>query len=226
MLRLRDKEDTVDTALSQPADGAEAAHHAINSPRVEGSPRAALDLSHIFASFPALETERLRLRATTLDDADAVFDYASDPEVTEFMIFPRHESIQDSIDFLNSNVMFFARKESIGFAIVLKETGELIGTCSYHHIAPEHHRVEIGYVLRRAYWDKGYMSEVVRELIRFAFEVIGMHRVEAYCNVLNERSARVMERCGMSHEGTFRDNELRRGRFRTTKAYGILRTKN
>ena len=182
-----------------------------------------LDLSHIFASHPTLHTERLILRATTLDDAAAIFDYASDPIATEVMTFPRHESIQDSINFIEHNSVCFDKRERLAFAIALKESDELIGTCDYHHIRFEHHRTEIGYIMRRSFWGKGYMTETVRELIRFAFEEMEMHRVEALCNIVNERSARVMERCGMTHEGTFRHNEIRRGQFVTTKAYAILR---
>ncbi len=182
-----------------------------------------LDLSHIFASYPELATERLRLRATTLADAEAVFEYASDAIATEFVGFPRHQSIQESIDFIERNKTFFEGRESIGFAIALKETDELIGTCSYHHIAPEHHRLEIGYILRPKFWGFGYMQEAVREMIRYAFEEMGMHRVEAWCNLENERSSRVMEKCGMKYEGTLCDQQIRFGKYITQKVYAIIR---
>ncbi len=183
-----------------------------------------LELSRIFSSHPRLHTERLTLRATTLNDAAAIFDYASDPIATEIMTFPRHQSIQDSITFIEYNAECFKKRERLAFAIALKDSNEPIGTCDFHHIAPEHRRTEIGYIMRRSFWGKGYMTETVRELIRFAFDEMGMHRVEALCNAVNERSARVMERCGMTLEGTFRDNEVRKGIYVTTKAYAIVHT--
>ena len=67
------------------------------------------------------------------------------------------------------------------------------------------------------------MTEAVRELIRFAFEEMGMHRIEAFCFAGNTRSARVMERCGMTYEGIFRDHDVIRGAYVSHKLYAILR---
>jgi len=80
----------------------------------------------------------------------------------------------------------------------------------------------MGYVLNRNHWGNGYMTEAVREMIRFAFEEMGMHRVAATCDEDNTRSARVMERCGMTLEGIFRDYEVRHGKFVSTKSYAIV----
>ncbi len=184
---------------------------------------APLDLSRFFEQHPTLETERLLLREVTLKDRDAIFEYASDPLVTEYVIFPTHQSMEETIAFIESCPKDFAERKRIEFGIVLKETGNLIGACGFHHFAPEHHRLEIGYVLNRSHWGKGYMTEVVREMIRFAFDKMVMHRVQATCDEGNTRSSRVMERCGMTHEATFRDYELRRGQFVSVKMYGIIR---
>ncbi|MFI5201423.1 MAG: GNAT family N-acetyltransferase [Candidatus Kapaibacterium sp.] len=181
-----------------------------------------LALSRFFEQHPVLVTERLRLRELTLDDAESVFAYASDPEVTRYMIFPTHTSIADSIAYLETCPQNFAARERIPFAIELKEAREFIGACDFHHIVPQHHRIEVGYTLNRNHWGKGYMSEALREMIRFAFEEMGMHRLAATCDFDNVRSAAVMERCGMQLEGVHRDFELRRGRFVTAKMYAIL----
>jgi [ribosomal protein S5]-alanine N-acetyltransferase len=181
-----------------------------------------LDLSRFFETHPILETERLRLRELTIDDKEDVFAYASDPEVTKYMIFPTHTSIADSIAYLETCPKNFAARERIPFAIELKDTREFVGACDFHHLAPQHHRIEVGYTLNRNHWGKGYMTEALREMIRFAFEEMGMHRLAATCDFDNIRSAAVMERCGMSLEGILRDYELRRGRFVTVKTYAIV----
>lgn len=183
---------------------------------------APLDLSHIFEQYPMLETERLRVRELRMEDKQGVFAYASDPEVTRYMIFPTHTSIADSIAYLETCPVNFAVRERIPFAIELKDSGQFIGACDFHHISAANHSVELGYTLNRKYWGYGYMTEAVREMIRFAFEEMGMHRVAATCDFENIRSARVMERCGMSLEGVLRDYELRRGRYVTVKAYAII----
>lgn len=181
-----------------------------------------LELSRFFEHHPTLETERLLLRPRTMADKDDIFEYASDPDVTQYLIWPTHRSIADTIAFLESTSANSSKRDSIGFVIELKESGKMIGDCAFHHIDTQHHRLEIGFVLNRSFWGKGYMTETVREMIRFAFEEMGMHRVEANCDLENERSAKVMERCGMTLEGVFRDHELRRGRFVTVKVYSIL----
>ena len=182
-----------------------------------------LDLTRFFEQHPTLETERMLLRPRTKEDKDDIFEYASDPEVTEYVTWPTHRSIEDTISFLESAPKNFAKRESIGFAIELKETGKMIGDCGFLRIEPKHHRTEIGYVLNRNFWSKGYMTEAVQELIRFAFEEMGMHRVAAICDVENIRSSNVMERCGMTFEGTLRDYEWLHGKFVSKKTYAIIR---
>jgi ribosomal-protein-alanine N-acetyltransferase len=181
-----------------------------------------LDLSRFFEVHPTLETERLILRPITIADAEDVYEYGSDPEVTKYMIFPTHTSLADSIKWLESVPWEFAHRRRFTFAITLKSDGKFIGSSGFHDILKEHHRLLMGYVLNRKYWGNGYMTEAVREMIRFAFEEMSMHRVAATCDFDNIRSARVMERCGMSLEGTFRDYELRHGKFVSTKSYAIV----
>ena len=182
-----------------------------------------LDLSRFFEQHPVLETERLLLRPVTLDDKDAIFDYASDPEVTKYMLFNTHTSIADVMAFYDWLKTSWENRERIEFGMELKLAKELIGVCGLHQLSADDQSVELGYVLRRTYWGKGYMSEAVRELMRFSFEEMGMYRVQAFCFAENERSARVMERCGMMCEGTLRDHRIVRNEYVSQKLYSILR---
>ncbi len=182
-----------------------------------------LDLSRFFEQHPMLETERLILRPITMDDADATYAYAIDPVSSEFMPWEVHRSMADTIAYLETIPKDYAARERISFAMVLKSTGEFIGSCGFHHILLKYHSIRIGYLLIPSQWGKGYMTEAVREMIRFAFDEMGMHRVEATCDYDNIRSARVMERCGMTLEGVFRDHEVRQGKFVSTKSYAIIK---
>lgn len=181
-----------------------------------------LDLTPFFETHPVLETERLRLRAITVEDAEDVFDYGKDPESNMFMPWPTHLTIADTYAYLETIPKNHAARERLGFAITLKEDGKFIGSCDYHTISLAHHRVMLGYVLNKKHWGNGYMTEAVHEMIRFAFEEMEMHRVSAHCDEDNIRSARVMERCGMKFEGMMKDYELRRGVFVSTKTYAII----
>jgi ribosomal-protein-alanine N-acetyltransferase len=178
----------------------------------------------IFADLPELETERLLLRKMRLDDAEAMFAYASDPEVTRYVLWDTHRSVEDSEEFLRQATEGYERGDFGGWGVVLKDSGAFIGTCGLDAgYAPEHARAELGYVLSREHWGRGLMSEAVREVIRFGFERLELNRMEARCIAANTASARVMEKAGMTYEGTLREREFIKGAYRDMKLYSILK---
>jgi [ribosomal protein S5]-alanine N-acetyltransferase len=178
----------------------------------------------VFADLPELETERLVLRKMRLDDAEAMFAHASDPEVTRYVLWDTDRSIEDSESFLRSATEGYERGDFGGWGIVLKDDGAFVGTCGVDAgYAPEHARAELGYVLSREHWGKGLMPEAVRAVIAFGFEKLSLNRVEARCIAENTASARVMEKAGMTYEGTLREREFIKGAYRDIKLYSILR---
>jgi [ribosomal protein S5]-alanine N-acetyltransferase len=177
-----------------------------------------------FENLPELETERLLLRRMRLDDAQAMFAYASDPEVTRYVLFETHRSVKDSEAFLRLAVEGYERGDFGGWGVVLKDSGRFVGTCGVDlNYAPEHARAELGYVLSREHWGKGLMPEAVRAVIRFGFGRMHLNRIQARCIAENTASARVMEKVGMTYEGTLREYELIKGAYRDMKFYSILR---
>jgi [ribosomal protein S5]-alanine N-acetyltransferase len=176
------------------------------------------------AGFPELETERLLLRRMRLDDAEAMFAYASDPEVTRYVLFETHQTVEDSKAFLRLAVEGYERGDFGVWGVVLKDSGAFVGTCGVDvNYAPEHARAELGYVLGRQHWGKGLMPEAVRAVIRFGFLRMGLNRIQARCIAENVASARVMEKVGMTYEGTLRESEFIKGAYRDMKLYSILR---
>jgi ribosomal-protein-alanine N-acetyltransferase len=177
-----------------------------------------------FEDLPELETERLLLRKMRLDDARAMFAYASDPEVTRYVLFETHRSIEDSQAFLRLVVEGYERGDFGGWGVVLKDSGAFVGTCGVDYgYAPEHARAELGYVLAREHWGKGLVPEAVRAVIRFGFGRMELNRIQARCIAENTASARVMEKAGMTYEGTLREYQLIKGAYRDMKFYSILR---
>ncbi len=178
----------------------------------------------VFADLPELETERLLLRKMRFDDAEAMFAYASDPEVTRYVLWDTHRSIEDREGFLRSAMEGYERGDFGGWGVVLKDDGAFVGTCGIDvGYAPEHARAELGYVLSREHWGKGLMPEAVRAVIRFGFGRMGLNRVEARCITENTASARVMEKAGMNYEGILREREFIKGTYRDIKLFSILR---
>lgn len=178
----------------------------------------------VFANLPELETQRLLLRKMRLDDAEAMFAYASDPEVTRYVLWDTHRSIEDSESFLGFATEGYERGDFGGWGVVLKDSGAFVGTCGMDvGCAPEDARAELGYVLSREHWGKGLMPEAVRAVIAFGFGRMGLNRLEARCIAENTASARVMEKAGMTYEGTLREREFIKGAYRDMKFYSILR---
>jgi ribosomal-protein-alanine N-acetyltransferase len=178
----------------------------------------------IFADLPEIETQRLLLRKMRLDDAEAMFAYASDSAVTRYVLWDTHRSIEDSESFLRLAIDGYERGDFGGWGVVLKDSGAFIGTCGLDAgYAPEHARAELGYVLSREYWGKGLIPEAVRAIIAFGFARVELNRIEARCIAANIASARVMEKAGMTYEGTLREREFIKGAYRDMKLYSILR---
>jgi [ribosomal protein S5]-alanine N-acetyltransferase len=164
--------------------------------------RRRVDRGEVFADLPELETERLLLRRMRRDDAQAMFAYASDPEVTRYVLFDTHRSLEDSEAFLRFAVGGYERGDFGGWGVVLKDSGVFIGTCGV---------------------DVNYAPEHARAVIRFGFGRLELNRIQARCVAENTASARVMEKVGMTYEGTLRESEYIKGAFRDMKIYSILR---
>lgn len=170
---------------------------------------------------PNLRTNRLLLRPLTLRDAESVFAYASNPEVARYMPWEAHRTVGDSRTFLKSVVDGY-REGGLNWGIVYVGDGRFVGTCGMEE-EREHARAEVGYVLHRSYWGRGLMPEAVAAVIRRGFENEGLERIQARCDAENVASARVMEKAGMSYEGTLRRYQRTKGRLRDMRFYAILR---
>jgi ribosomal-protein-alanine N-acetyltransferase len=155
--------------------------------------RANARAEDVLKNLPTLETDRLILRKMILGDTEAVFAYASDPEVTRYVIWDAHRTIEDSEIFLRSVAERYENAEVADWGIVYKGNGRFIGGCGIVGWDLENARAEIGYVLSRQYWGQGLMPEAVRAMIAFGFEKMGLNRLEARCITENTASARVHE---------------------------------
>lgn len=144
---------------------------------------------------PILETERLILRPITLEDAEAVFSWTSDPRVSKFMSYPTSKDISETISWIKST---FDDEVEWNWAFVLKSENRVIGTGS---IGEDNHMQGywgIGYNIHYDYWHKGYCTEAMKAIIDFAHSQLGVNKICADHAVDNPRSGNVMEKCGLS----------------------------
>jgi ribosomal-protein-alanine N-acetyltransferase len=149
-----------------------------------------------------IRTKRLLLRRPRPADAQAIFEeYASDPQVTRYLGWEPNASVEETATFLEERTARWQTGTS--FAWVLTRAGEdrPIGMIE---LRPQGHRAEVGYVLGRKYWNRGYMTEAVRAVVAWALAQPHVYRVWAVCDVENLASARVLEKAGMRREGVLR----------------------
>jgi [ribosomal protein S5]-alanine N-acetyltransferase len=171
---------------------------------------------------PNLETEHFNLRKINEDDIAAIFDYGSNPNVSKQVSWETHETLRDTSVFVEMILKGYAEGTKALWGLELKSTGKLVGTIDFVTIQERHRKAEIGYVLSEECWGKGYMTEAARRIISFGFEELQLERIQARCFVENEGSARVMEKVGMSFEGTMRNAMFAKGKFHDLKMFAIV----
>ncbi len=149
-----------------------------------------------------LVTERLILRKWDERDAENLYRYAKDPEVGPIAGWPPHRSVEESLDVIR-NVFHGAE----AYAICLKTDNKAIGAVElklngHTDLTDRDDECELGYWLGKPFWGQGIVPEAVREILRHAFEDIGMQKV--WCGYYdgNTKSKRVQEKCGFRYQWT------------------------
>ena len=152
-----------------------------------------------------LETHRLILRPYRLEDADDMFEnWASDPEVTKFLTWPPHSSVEVSRNVLEAWIPHYEEGNYFNWAIEWKETGRVIGNIAVVGFNQAAESADLGYCLGRAYWGRGIMPEAIRAVMDYLFDVVGVGRVAATHDAKNPKSGRAMDKAGMHFEGIHR----------------------
>jgi len=142
-----------------------------------------------------IETERLILRPLTMEDFEVVHSWGSNPANVRYMAWgPSGE--EDTRAFLESV------KAGSDFAVVLKETKKVIGSCGIYP-NDEMDTAELGWILHIDHWKNGYGTELCGELLRYGFEDLKLRRIFAPCAAVNYGSYRIMERNGMRREALY-----------------------
>ena len=173
-----------------------------------------------------LETERLILRKTIESDYEYMFyNWANDERVTKYLTWSPYESAQQLRDTYHQYLLESQKKSDFyDWKIVLKESGEPIGSIGVVRLCEEIKEAEIGYCLGFRWWHQGIMTEALREVIRFLFDEVGLNRITAKHDVNNPHSGAVMKKCGMLHEGTHRQAGLNMQGICDMAVYAILKS--
>jgi [ribosomal protein S5]-alanine N-acetyltransferase len=165
-----------------------------------------------------LATGRLRLRPLTLADAPAVHRLMSDPAVMAFWDSPPIADPAVTKEFLARMV---ADADAFYWAIERRQDGAFIGCCDLSDIDPDHRRGDIGFMLGREHWGKGYAFEAMQQVIAHA-RALGLKRLQARTHLGHARSIRLLERLGFAQEGRLRSYIERDGERRDCLIFGRL----
>jgi ribosomal-protein-alanine N-acetyltransferase len=181
-----------------------------------------MEPSFDFGQFPLLASERLELCAFDPKYVDDIFVIRGDPEVQLYNSEP-HQTRDDTLRFIQEQLEKYERRQEITWGLQLRVSGRVVGGVSMFDWDRYHRRASIGYDLARDCWGRGLAQEAIREVLRFGFERMALHRIEIWTSEANLRSQRLAERIGFTRDGTLRERILEDdGQFYGCAIFGLL----
>jgi [ribosomal protein S5]-alanine N-acetyltransferase len=170
-----------------------------------------------------LYSDNLILRPFELDDAERVRELAGDYDIAKTTLHIPYPYPEDAAEAFIKRTHETAKQGSIyAFAIVRKLDDELLGAISLG-IVPEYKRAELAYWMGKPYWGQDYTTEAASKLLKFGFEELDLNRIFAFAFSTNPASSRVMQKIGMTYEGTLVQHVRKWDQYHDLVAYGILK---
>lgn len=180
-------------------------------------------LSVNFIPFPTLFSERLIYREINESDVEQVFQLRSNPENMKFIPRPLLKNHQDSLEHIKMIKEKTTNNEGINWVVCLKDDPKMIGLVGHYIIKPEHYRSEIGYMILPEYHNKGYVTEAVKTMIDYGFNVLNLNSIEAVIDPLNMASERVLQKNRFVKEAHLKENIWFEGTFLDSVIYSLLK---
>ena len=153
-------------------------------------------LRKILSGTESINTERLVIKNLSLDDADAMYNYAKDPEVSKYLLWGPHINREETRGYLEALQKRYKKGLYGDWGVYIKDGMQLIGTCGYAYIDTQTESCEIGYVLSPEYQNKGYMTEAVKAVLQFTFDEIKARSANLRIMQENKRSEALAKRVG------------------------------
>ncbi len=174
-------------------------------------------------NFPEITTSRFLLRRIVATDIENIFKGLSHPDVIRYYGIS-YTSLADT----QAQMDWYAQLESTGtgiwWAIVSPDNSLFYGAVGLSSLHAQHKKAELGLWLLPDFWGQGIMPEVVPFVHSYAFEQLGLHRIEAMVEAENNNCKAVMRKLGFTYEGCMRDCEIKDGKFISLEMYALLRT--
>ena len=172
---------------------------------------------------PTIDASRVSLRWISAKDTDAFFAIYSNPEVMRYWSTPPLADRDAAANLITKIHEDWKRRMILKWGIALRTDDQLIGSITLFNLDFTHRRAEIGYALGREHWGHGYMNEALMALLKYAFEDLNLHRIEADVDPRNTASNKTVERLGFQREGYLRERWQVNGEIQDAYFYGLLR---
>lgn len=172
-----------------------------------------------------IRTKRLLLREFQASDRDALLAFVRDPSQIEHMLF--FLDTEEQLDaFLAACLQGVNAEPRLDWHLAVEElsTGRCLGSVCLMVESDSTTQAELGYWFLRESWGKGYATEASLAALELGFLRLGYHRVWGKCHVVNAASARILQKLGMTYEGTLREHVWLRDHFRSSHIYGMLKS--
>ena len=177
----------------------------------------------VFDSFPILKTDRLTLRDIRLEDAEAIFKMRASGHVNRFMARHTMTEMEAAEALVQKTRDAYDNQKAIGFAGILRDKKEIIGTCGLTNFDAPNLRAELGGELSVHYWGKKIAIEAVSTILDFGLNTVNLHAIESWIEPGNRGAIAVMERLGFVKEAHFRDKQFFKGEFRDMTVYTLFK---
>lgn len=168
-------------------------------------------------------TGRVLLQPLTMRHARGLFEVYRDPETMRYWSSPAVPDLLEAERMVRADLDMMAAGHALFWALKLRTGGKVVGKCTLVQYSPANQRAEIGYILGRAHWRQGLMSEALTALIDFCFTELELHRIEADTDEDNHASVALLASLGFRQEGLFRQRWLMPDGWKDSLMFGLIR---
>ncbi len=174
------------------------------------------------SDFETLSTQRLFLRKLNPETYNQLFRNSTDDELMAFFGFTTVAELLEEKNRFHKGVEM-SGKSFLYFHLVEKESGTVMGWCGFHTWYTQHQRAELGYVLNSDQYKRmGYMKEAMHQVLNYGFDIMKLHRIEAFVSPLNVPSLKLMNHFGFIREGLLREHYFKNNNMEDSLVFSIL----
>lgn len=168
-----------------------------------------------------IKCEGFELRRLQLGDAPSITKYCQDPLISHMTVrIPFPYFLKDAEWFMNDSIEKWNKGKSFNFGIVIDD--EVVGICGLNDVDEKHRHAELGYWIGKPFRGKGIMSKTAKAVVKFGFEELKLHRLDAWHMEENEGSKSIIKKLGFTHEGIRREGHFKDGTWKNSVMYGLL----